>query len=656
MKSLLVALACAALASAQDRRVAPGELPHSFEVAAPSAGYVLLEFPDQPKGFTPFLSFAEKRDWPMHSDSCEARVEAGTVAFILSDRWGTKIAGEIRFRVTFTAEDDSSEPNGDWARPRRAGFDEKLALRLRPAGDRDVVVLEAPGPGYVRATFEGAHADVEAVFNLDGTRNLGANLARVDVAGAVFAVVQDHWGSARREPLHVTFSFEPETDAFEPNDTPGSAAALEPGDWQRARIAPGNDSDWFAVDVPEDGYIVLDCEISDRFDPHLQASRPGEDRPFADGRNLPVKSGPVLLRLYERWGRPTPGPFAFRVLFVAEPDETGPNDSADDPARIETNRPYELAIATPTDLDFLQFGLAQPAAVEIETLGPLPRDLTVALLDAEGRETPFGAGPRFLGPGTHRVVLHTRWGSYSLQPFTFRVLTSPIEDPEEANDSRESARPLALGATIDVRLGPGEHDEDWYALDVPREGLLYVMTSEDSLWPDHTAAVHLLDAEGKEVKELVQSPFKPDRLCAVKAGRWFLRVRPQQWHVPPIQTLRLEAVLAVTDTGEKPPPGVLDIAVIGLDLDTNAMPALRAIASEGKASFENTNDLGGLENRMRTVVEEGKSDAARRARRDEGQKPDEGRRWVWLAGGGATAFLAAILVVVMVLRRRPGAV
>ncbi|NUN47204.1 MAG: hypothetical protein HUU15_00045 [Candidatus Brocadiae bacterium] len=652
MRTLILLLSLACAAAAQDHVVEVGKLPYAFKVEAPGVGYVTLEFTDRPKSFNPRMVFGEERAWPIVEEQCEARVEGGTIDFVLSDRWGTVATEAIKFRVVFTPEDDPSEPNGDWEHARAVRIGETVSMRIRPAKDLDWLRVEVPEPGYLTAEFEGIKNTVEAGFYLDPTRELTTNLARIDVAGQVLVRVRERWGNPHPEPFRLTFRFEPETDPAEPNDRSEDAGPLELGEWMHARIAPAGDVDWFEVTVEDAGSFICEAEELKGFTPAWAAFRAGEREAAASGDVMNVQPGRYLLRLTERWGNVTPRNVLVRVRFVPEPDEASPNDDPKEPARIELGRWYAMAVSRPGDVDHVVFELPSPARVSIDFLGSVPRDFYVAFRAPDGSETRWGDGPRDLPAGTYPLVLQAKWGHWSETPFRFAVTASPGDDPVEPNDSPELATPLQVGTGIDIRLGPGSGDVDWYAVEIPGDGILYVITSEDSGWPKSCALVELRDPEGKEAGKLRMDPYGVNRFHPVTKGTWRLRVSPQQNRVPPLQTLRLTTALVIPSAEPSSTPGLLDIAVIGLDVDDSTMTALRAMASSGSASFANTTDLTQLEKQMRTIVETGKRDAERRnAPTPAGaEPPGTGSPWVRSVGGGV-AGLIILLILVFVWRR-----
>lgn len=596
----------ATLAAGQEFTVEPGRMPHEFTFDAPSAGHVTVTSPDWPQNLSLSLKFAEARDWPINRDTREARVEAGPVRFVLEEAYSRPVPAAFRFTLAFTPEDDPSEPNDrfDRARPVRVG--EEIALRLFPAGETDILRIEVEEAGYLQATLNSAAGPVMK-FWLDENHPLTAGMARIDVPGEVFATVSEEYHRPVPGPVSLRLAFTPEDDVFEPNDRAELAAPLETGEWGSMRIAPADDQDWFAVTTDQPGYITFETGAST--DLRLQSGLiDAAGRVLASGALLRAPAGEHRLRISSLYGNSPPDPFLFRVGFVAEFDELEPNDDSAHPAAVVVDRDYTMGFVSPEDVDYLELDLPHVGYLSAEVQGPATSRLVVSVQGADGSERPLEEMTR-VAAGRVRLVVRTEYRGVSTVPYRLTFRLTPSEDPQESNDTPETATPLVLGETVEVRLGPGRQDVDWFVFDVAQDDVLYAITSADPAHPGSSVDLELFDLSGKGVKHLKQEAQAPDRSVAVTRGRWRLAVTPNSGPV----TLRMHVTLASSGAAQDPGGGDLDVAFLGLDPDEGTSAAQKALAREGGGTFRGTSSIAELQEGMRAAVAE--------ATKDEGPAP-----------------------------------
>jgi len=637
MKTILLLLTLTGAATAEEVVVEGKNLPHAFTFTTATAGYLHLHFTDRPGNFEPFLVCTAPADARVNGPGSEARLPAGEAKCTLQDRWHRQATGTIRFTIEFTAETDPSEPNDDGPQARPVQLGEPVEFAIAPAGDQDILVFDVAEAGYLVPRWEKPPpnpGDFEVRFFHDARHLLTAHLARVDLPGRLYAVVRQRWNSySSTQPLRLVITLVPEQDPFEPNDTPEQAAPLTLGAWHQAVCAPGGDMDYFRIQVPDPGYLIFETDQGPKFAmvPAL-LSADGATQ-LQSGAVMSVAPGEYLLRLQSRYGDFSTDPYLFRVRFLEEPDELEPNDAT--AATLEFDRKYRVALIRPGDVDLWTVKAPGPGHIRVELTPGYPRDVAILLKQGKGPEAEVhnAAAPVRAGPVQLRML--GRYSSYSLEPFAVVVRFEPELDPHEPNDTQEAATPIQLGEVVHVILGPGTRDVDWFRLEVPEDGILYTITSEDPRYPNGAPTVQLVDASGKVVKEnLNQNPRSPDRSVRISRGTWYLRVSPGYGD----QEFNL--TVDVAPVGEVPRRAAatagLAFAFIGLDVDEATMAALKILARATGSTFRNAAGAEQIQEEMRTALVE-----ATREKPIERVEPTRQRAplWIWIGIGVITVLL-----------------
>ena len=406
-----------------------------------------------------------------------------------------------------------------------AGFEAPLAVayfstphRVYPdeAGDAE------PAPLGVPKDSDAEHADgpADAVLTLASTRFVVAN----------FRAERTDDGDARGAA------------------TPIGANATVVGDIE----GPG-DVDFYRIEVAEAGTLRIETVV-------LRPSRPpasdgsgfalsgvgcalqnsaGEtvaaDDGAADGEALwpgwvasceaSVGPGVYFVRLATGSGTDGTGPYTLTVAF--DPRTAGDHgDTAGAATPLTLPATVAANLATETDVDYFRFSLPTTAALRVATTGSADTLGILTQLAAVG--PPLRLTDDDSGPGANfHIESKAPRGDYLLRvasgggsgDYVLEVAASTAADDHA--DSAADATPLAVGTALGGELEVA-NDLDYFRIDVPRAGQLWLTTEGDT-----DTMGELFSAAGESLADNDDGPVWPHFLVGVDAspGAYLLRVR-----------------------------------------------------------------------------------------------------------------------------------
>ncbi len=279
-------------------------------------------------------------------------------------------------------------------------------------------------------------------------------------------------------------------DPFEPNDTPGGAALLLPGQTVRGYITANKDIDVFRVEVPRAGWGRFHCPAQ-KFEPHLELYNANgerlEDRWNYTGQpvnldfNFPA-AGTYFLHVHEAgMNNRSADPYDVRFYFVGNDHE-----ALGGGRMLRSIEPDSLIagnIAPQGEQDRYLISLPSAGRLTLRARGPLEPQLT--LFDLEGKKLVSGWNytnqPVLIGwdvQGPTSLVLAVNEAgnnNWSPSPYVCRATFEPCDEYERTgrNDTPASATPLELTEVIRGNISPLK-DVDYYRFVVDHPGYVTV--------------------------------------------------------------------------------------------------------------------------------------------------------------------------------------
>lgn len=244
------------------------------------------------------------------------RVEPGPHFLVVRGVYGsTALTTPFPIRLTFLAEMDADEPNGDAKRAKPLPFGEARTIAILPAGDEDWFKLTVTETGYIVPEAEAD--DVGLVYEcFRGSRTLEHAAAwRVEPGDYVLRVHGEYGSTMSATPFPLTVTFLGEMDAGEPNDDERRATPLEVGASATAALFPDRDADWFSIEVPRGGTLNVELEdVPDGIDPQLRLLAPG-GRDLGNEPPWTVSAGKHMLSVKNAYSSGAArDPFTVRVV------------------------------------------------------------------------------------------------------------------------------------------------------------------------------------------------------------------------------------------------------------------------------------------------------------------------------------------------------
>ncbi|MEX0852137.1 MAG: PPC domain-containing protein, partial [Bauldia sp.] len=180
--------------------------------------------------------------------------------------------------LAYTAEPDQYEPNNGPAEAPPLTLGGQILFNILPRGDNDWFRVEAASAGELAIVIDESPEDLDIYFQVvDADQKpitgwvapyrkggVTEGIADLPMPGIYFIQVSDGNNDAR-SVTHATLTtaFTPIAEAFEPNNSFGSAVPIELGESYRATILPRGDVDWYLLEAPRAGSFVITVDEVD---------------------------------------------------------------------------------------------------------------------------------------------------------------------------------------------------------------------------------------------------------------------------------------------------------------------------------------------------------------------------------------------------------
>lgn len=168
----------------------------------------------------------------------------------------------LTLSTRFLPEPDQSEPNDTVANARLVELDEPIRLWILPAGDQDVLRVEAPEAGYLWVKREYVPYPLNLVpewLSAEGkVLNSKQWFHRVS-QGTAFVRIRDEFDLSDHcslQPVQLFVRFLPDPEAGQPNDRFETARPVELNRLVRAHLIPEGNADFFRFEVARNGLVT----------------------------------------------------------------------------------------------------------------------------------------------------------------------------------------------------------------------------------------------------------------------------------------------------------------------------------------------------------------------------------------------------------------
>jgi hypothetical protein len=439
--------------------------------------------------------------------------------------------------TSFIPTADTAEPNDRFQDATPLAWNQDLLANILPLGDGDNYRVKADWMGQLTVDFTASPPGLNMAFRVldatggqvwgwQGATAIGdtyTGTADLPAPGPYIIEVRDGSSNARSAiPYGLVASLDPAYDGGEPNNNIASATPLDIGAQVWANILPRGDGDIYRVDLAHQGELTVTFNASpDELNMAFRVLNQSGAQVW--GWQGATNAGD----LYSGWADiATPGiyfvevrdgssnarsstPYGMVATFRATADPSEPNDVFADATVLPLGAVLRANILPLGDGDNYRISAQRQGELTVE-FSETPANLNMAfrVLDAGGSQIwgwqgAANAGELYSGwadlktPGDY--IVQVRDGSSNARspdPYTVSVRLAPTPDPDEPNDTVDTATRLILGQGVSASILP-RGDADFYAIDTPLQGQLNVefLASPSDL----NMAFRVLDAGGNQV-------------------------------------------------------------------------------------------------------------------------------------------------------------
>ena len=378
---------------------------------------------------------------------------------------------------------------------------------IDPAGDTDYYMIEIDEPGTLEFSVTNVPANVAAmvrVYNQErgvhvnwvnplraGAETTG--VAHLPYPGKWYIQIADATGKeAAAQAVTLTTQFYP-GDAFELNNSFGTAVQIAPDDQLYASILPLGDQDWFTFEIQRRGALHVSVTESPaetdlifrvyNAEASVHANWIAPLRAGAD--NIAVVDLPYDGRWYLQItdsGDDAYSPQNYNLQLKFEPgDDFEANETIGRATKIDATSQQMATIMPRGDNDFFYFDVDHPGAVDVRLDNvPANIDLHARVYNAERGVHLNWIAPLRTGAENHFTIDLPRAGRYYLQivdgkddersadPYTLS-LSYTAADSFELNNTLGTAADIGAGGDVQATILP-RGDHDFYRFEIAAPG------------------------------------------------------------------------------------------------------------------------------------------------------------------------------------------
>lgn len=298
---------------------------------------------------------------------------------------------------------DSFEPNNSLKDAKGILIGQAVNITMYPQNDIDFFKTTVPGPGFIEfsAGIE-KPADIKLevkTYDEDGNViNSGTGLPLkypVKPGNLLFSInVEGNNNASKRVfPVHLNFK-EVKLDSFEPNDELSTAKMVELNKPVTINIFPPGDRDFFKVQIPKNGNLIIDYDINKPVNLKLLSNVYNDKGVIIiPDKEIPskaaLKDGIYVIGIKNIIEKEAAENF-FNLNFnftAVKPDKFEPNDSLKTAKKIGINSYILINIFPIGDEDYFKITIPSPGTLRIEPGKNLPSELnlTAKVSDNHGK-------------------------------------------------------------------------------------------------------------------------------------------------------------------------------------------------------------------------------------------------------------------------------
>ena len=430
-----------------------------------------------------------------------------------------------------------NEPNNIFGISNYIPADGAVSAAIAPVRDVDWYRLEVGRQGQLNIKISDVARELDIVVrvwnaNKDVVSGWLAPLTRggetegtVDLpAGGVYSLeVRDSRDDAESAKAYtLTTSFDTAADMCEPNNSFGSAFAVEPGDTVAANILPIRDVDWYVIKLPHQGQLNVGIyDVAEELDIVFRVWNANKD--VVSGWFAPLRKGaetvgviqlPAGGRYYievrdNRDDARSIKPYRIGLTFRAAADAGEPNDSFGSAAIIEPGDTVAANILPIRDVDWYGVEVRRQGqfTVEINDVAE-EMDIVFRVWNANkdvvsGWIAPLRKGAETVGSvdfptgGKYYLeVRDSRDDACSIEPYRLTANFVATVDESEPNDRFEQAAEIKLNSDVSANILP-LRDYDWYRVSVPDAGEVRVTVTD--VPPDLDIGVKIYNSDKRDI-------------------------------------------------------------------------------------------------------------------------------------------------------------
>ncbi len=294
-------------------------------------------------------------------------------------------------------------------------------------------------------------------------------------------------GLAPGAPYQVVASFRPSPDKYEPNDSTGSAPAINPNATLVGAIMPAGDADYYLADFNRAGeWTIAIAAKPDNLAPVLGVHPAGggnwlPDRSPKNDNKLVVDikwPGKYVLRVTDNNQSRSIDPYVIKLQYKPSPDRSEPNDNAGTAQPVSVNDDIIGTILPTGDADYYSAHFPKQGEWSI-TIVEKPGKLQLGL-----GVHPAGGGnwlPDRSTKGDNKLVVDIKWpgeyvlrvidnnGSRSIDPYKLKLEYKPSPENSEPNDNVGTAKHIDPNSVVIGTILPAG-DADYQLVDIPKHG------------------------------------------------------------------------------------------------------------------------------------------------------------------------------------------